>query len=63
MLKSRAYAIYTVVRSNFNCKTIRVTNFGTFATSIAVSLVEEYAFGKSPKVKEPINCTTSRLDE
>ena len=57
------YNIYTVVRAHLNCTAIRVTNCITFTTSIAVSLVEEYAFRKSPKVKEPINCTTSRLNE
>jgi hypothetical protein len=44
-------AIYTTVMAPFNCTAIKVTNSITFATSIEVSLVEEYAFGKSPSVK------------
>ena len=63
MLKSSANAIYTTVRAHFNCTAIQVTHYLTCATSIAVSLVEEYAFRKSPKVKEPINCKTSRLNK
>ena len=63
MLKSSANAIYSTVRAHFNCTAIQVTHYLTCAASIAVSLVEEYAFGKSPTVKEPLNCTNSWLDE
>ena len=62
-LRSSAYAIYTNVVAHFNCTAIRVTYYITFAISIAVSLVEEYAFGKSPLVKEQLNCTTAQLDK
>ena len=47
--------------AHFNCTAIQVTNYITFAT--AVSLVEEYAFGKSPLVKVQLNCTTAQLDK
>jgi hypothetical protein len=55
MLKSSAYALYTTVMAHFNCTTTRISNYITFATSIAVSHVEEYAFGKSPLVKVQLN--------
>jgi hypothetical protein len=63
MLKSRAYAIYTTVMAHFNRTAIEVTNYITFATSKAESLVEEYAFGKCPLVKVHLNCTTTQLDK
>ena len=63
MLKSSAYAIYTTVMAHFKCTEIQVTNYITFAASKAVSLVGEYSFGKSPTVKEPLNCRTSQLDK
>ena len=49
--------------AHFNCTAIQVTNYITFATSIAVSLVEEYAFRKSPLVKVHLNCMTAQLDK
>ena len=63
MLKSSAYAIYTTVMAHFNCTAIQVTNYITFATSIAVSLVKEYVFGKSRLVKVHFNCVTAQLDK
>ena len=63
MLKSSAHAIYTTVMAHFNCTAIQVTNYITFATSIAVYLVEEYAFGKSPLVKVHLNCMTAQFDK
>jgi hypothetical protein len=63
LLKSSAYAIYTPVMAHFNCTAIQITYFITFASSIAVSLVKEYAFGKSPLAKEHLNCMTAQLDK
>ena len=63
LFKSKAYAIYTTVVAHFNCTAIRVTYYITFATSMAVSLVEEYAFGISPLVKEHFKCTMAQLDK
>ena len=56
-------AIYTTVMAPLNCTEIKITNSITFATSIEVSLVEEYAFGKSPSVKVHLKCTTALLDK
>jgi hypothetical protein len=63
MLKSSAVAIYTTLMAHFNCTAILVTYYIAFATFIAVSLVEEYAFGISQLVKEHFKCTMAQLDK